>query len=578
MEMVFSMPYSPAPDSIGNLKPKTVLWFFALAFLILFVGYGLREPWPADEPRFVLVARQMVESGNWLFPHRGIELYPDKPPVYFWLLSLSYLLTGSWRWSFLLPSLISGMIVLVLIYDLGRRLWDQRTGLWAAIAVLATIHFVHQFKRAQIDPTLVMMTTASFYLIARHVLLGPSWNRLYAGFAIAGVGVITKGVGFLPLLSVLPLMAYRRWQFSPVYSASKGDGWRWLAAFGFFLLPIALWLAAISITGLSSGNPEHVEYLRNILFKQTAERYADPWHHHQPFWYFLQTIALFWLPFSLAWFWLFRPWHQAFADKDLKTVFPLVWGILVVLFFSLSAGKRDMYILPALPAFALAAAPYLQSISERTGFRRLLFGFTFSLGLLLLLSGVLAALGNTAYFQKVIEARGLGNEVRWLWRMLIACGSIIIVVSLWARTRRVLFSAAFSFILFWFCYGLIAYPVLDASSSASAVMIRARAEAGPNTEIGLVAWKEQNMLQASGPVTDFGYRQSATVQLARGMVWLQENPQRRILMVNQVEALDCIDYDGPDAIHLEKSNRRTWWLVKPGALAGCDPNVLKATP
>jgi hypothetical protein len=109
-------------------------------------------------------------------------------------------------------------------------------------------------------------------------------------------------------------------------------------------------------------------------------------------------------------------------------------------------------------------------------------------------------------------------------------------------------------------------------------MIRARAEAGPNTEIGLVAWKEQNMLQASGPVTDFGYRQSATVQLARGMIWLQENPQRRILMVNQVEALDCIDYDGPDAIHLEKSNRRTWWLVKPGALAGCDPNVLKATP
>jgi hypothetical protein len=109
-------------------------------------------------------------------------------------------------------------------------------------------------------------------------------------------------------------------------------------------------------------------------------------------------------------------------------------------------------------------------------------------------------------------------------------------------------------------------------------MIRARAESGPNTEIGLVAWKEQNMLQVLGPVTDFGYRQPATVQLARGMVWLQENPQQRVLMVNQVESLDCIDYNGPDAIHLEKSNRRTWWLVKPGALAGCDPAVLKATP
>ena len=133
----------------------------------------------------------------------------------------------------------------------------KKKGLWAAVAVLATVHFVHQFKRAQIDPTLVLMTTASFYLIARHVLLGPSWRSLYAGFALAGLGVITKGVGFLPLLSLLPLMLYRRRQFSPLFTAAAGDGWRWLTAFGFFLLPIGLWVAAISAVGLNSGNPEH---------------------------------------------------------------------------------------------------------------------------------------------------------------------------------------------------------------------------------------------------------------------------------------------------------------------------------
>jgi 4-amino-4-deoxy-L-arabinose transferase-like glycosyltransferase len=97
------------------LPAKAVWWFFAIAFVVLFAGYGLRDPWPADEPRFVLVAKQMVDSGNWLFPHRGIELYPDKPPVYFWLLALSYFLIGSWRWSFLLPSLLSGMAVLWLV-------------------------------------------------------------------------------------------------------------------------------------------------------------------------------------------------------------------------------------------------------------------------------------------------------------------------------------------------------------------------------------------------------------------------------------------------------------------------------
>src|SRR3546814_4378653 len=53
--------------------------FWILALLVLGAGLGLRDPWPADEPRFALVAKHMVESGDWLFPHRGSELYADKP-------------------------------------------------------------------------------------------------------------------------------------------------------------------------------------------------------------------------------------------------------------------------------------------------------------------------------------------------------------------------------------------------------------------------------------------------------------------------------------------------------------------
>ncbi|HWS41172.1 MAG TPA: glycosyltransferase family 39 protein [Arenimonas sp.] len=552
-----------------TINPSTICWFFILAFVILFAGFGLRDPWPADEPRFVLVAKQMVESGVWLFPHRGIELYPDKPPVYFWLLSICYLLTGSWRWSFLLPSLVSGMLVLYLVFDLGKRLWNPRSGLWAAIAVLATIHFAHQFKRAQIDPTLVLMTTASFYLIARHVLLGPSWGRLYLGFALAGVGVITKGVGFLPLLAVLPIVLYRKYQYMPIYQASKNDGWRWLLGLGCFLVPILLWLISIIYFGLNSGNPEHVEYMRNILFKQTAERYANPWHHKQPFWYFAQTIALLWLPFSLAWFWLFRPWRNAFVNRDLKTVFPLVWGIIVFLFFTISAGKRDMYILPALPAFAIAAAPYLQSISERLAFRRVLFAFIVILGIVFTVSGLFAWLGNTSFARKLIIDRGLGSEVIWLWWMLIGCGGITLGLSLWGGTKRVLMSVAISFTMLWLGYGFIVHPVLNASSSARAIMELARAQAGPDIEIGLVAWKEQNLLQAVGPVVEFGYLQQNDIQLQKAIAWMNAKPESRRLMINQLPEFSCIQFTAPNAIDLERANRRAWWLVNNNAVVAC---------
>ena len=51
-----------------------LLWGGLFALLVLGVGIGLRDPWPSDEPRFALVARWVVEHGQWLFPHRGHEL------------------------------------------------------------------------------------------------------------------------------------------------------------------------------------------------------------------------------------------------------------------------------------------------------------------------------------------------------------------------------------------------------------------------------------------------------------------------------------------------------------------------
>ena len=58
-----------------------------LALAMLTAGLGLRDAWPADEPRFALVAQEMVASGDWLFPTVGGDLYPDKPPLFFWVVA-----------------------------------------------------------------------------------------------------------------------------------------------------------------------------------------------------------------------------------------------------------------------------------------------------------------------------------------------------------------------------------------------------------------------------------------------------------------------------------------------------------
>jgi 4-amino-4-deoxy-L-arabinose transferase-like glycosyltransferase len=544
---------------------RELWWLFAFALLLLGAGYGLREPWPADEPRFVLVAQQMLAGGDWLFPHRGIELYPDKPPLYFWLLAGAKSLFGSWRWSFLLPSLLSGLGVLWLVQDLGRRLHSHRAGLWAAIAVLSALQFLYQFKRAQIDPTLVLCTTLSFYGLCRHLLLGPAWRWYWGACFAAGLGVILKGVGFLPLLALLPWAAMRARRWRGLAELGRGNGGRWaLGAIAFFAA-IALWVAPMLWSALSGGDPEHRAYLENILFRQTAQRYTDAWQHQKPFWYFGGVIAAFWAPFSLAFFWLWRDWAASWRARDARVWLPLAWALLVFAFFSLSPGKRDMYILPALPAAALAAAPFLPALLARPAFRRLLLAFAALLSLLLLALGLLAWLRPPGSVLALVRDRGLGAEARWLWIMLAAVGAIGLGATVaWRRDGpRALAATLLALVL---GYGLVATPILDPSSSARRLMERARELAGPETTIALVGWKEQNLLQARGPTVEFGFRRETDEQLRAALFWLRADPAHRRVLLSQPAGRTCFGGAAGDVLSVGTANRRAWYLATADAI------------
>lgn len=546
---------------------RDILWFFAIALLVLAAGYGLREPWPADEPRFVLVARHMVESGDWWFPRRGQELYADKPPLYFWLLALAYELIGSWRWSFLLPSLLAGLGTLALTYDLGRRLWSPRVGLWAAGAVLVCVQFVYQAKRAQIDPVVTLLITLSLWGLLRHLLLGPDRRAYRLGCFAAGLGVITKGVGFLPLLAIPAFVALRRLGFRGMAEIARGRG-RWWPGMAMFALAIALWLLPMAIMALLDGDPAHRLYLQELLFHQTATRYANPWGHQQPWWYFGEVVATGWLPFALALPWLWVPWKQAWQARDARVWLPLLWGVLVLVFFSLSAGKRDMYILPALPAFALAAAPYLPALLDRVGLRRLLFAFTLALGLLLAAGGAAALWGDPHFELRVESERGLAPDADALWWLLLALGSGMLAAAATFRVRRALQGVLVGMAVLWLGYGFGLHPLLDAQNSSRALMRDARALAGPDTTIGLVLWKEQNLLQAIGPVAEFGFQRSAAEQFARALAWQRQQPAQRRLLVLDTAMPACASRERAQAVG--DANRRRYWLLDAEAVRDCD--------
>ncbi|KRE88656.1 dolichyl-phosphate-mannose-protein mannosyltransferase [Frateuria sp. Soil773] len=542
-------------------------WFMLVAFVVLAAGIGLRHPWPPDEPRFALIARQMLDSGQWLFPHRGIELYSDKPPLLMWCEAAVSWLTGGWRGAFLLPSLLSGLATLAVVYRTGRRLWDERTGLHAAIALLAAMQFVDVVRHAQIDPLLLLWITLGNAGLLVHCLRGPDWRAYWLGCLAAGMGVISKGVGVLALLMLLPY-AYARWRQWPGITRTRGDGWRWAGGALAFLLPILLWLVPMLAVAYGQRSPEYQAYVHDLLFRQTAERYANSWTHVEPFWFFGLVMLRDWFPVCLLIPLAVPAWRRALRGREPRLLLPLAWWLLALLFFSIPGGKREIYLLPALPMAALALAPYLEPLLRARWLQRSAFALAVLMGLLFAGAGLWALLAHPRAAQRIADGYELAAQGRPLWLAAIAVGALILLAAAWFRPVRGVAGLLAGIAAAWVAWSCATALLLDDNQSARALMRRADARIGPQGELALVQWREELLLQALRPVREFGFSRPARQQLHDALAWQAQAPQRRWILIDGKVMDGCVDRSR--ALRVGTANRNEWWMFDAAAvLPGC---------
>ena len=262
---------------------------------------------------------------------------------------------------------------------------------------------------------------------------------------------------------------------------------------------------------------------------------------------------------------------------DSRYVVLLGWVLCVFVFFSLSKGKRDMYILPALPMLAVISGPALILAMRKTGFHVLCYSFAALLSTALLGGGMAALLAEPKFertFEANYELMGANDAVWMLFAVVGALGLLGCVLAFYWRGSRGGFAAYCSALtLVWtLIFGFFGYPIFDATASSHAVMQRARAAVGPDITIGLVAWKEQNYLQLLGPKTDFGFLASPSAQRIAAFAWLRQQPAARALFILDDALGLCVARS--ESVNLGQANRRTWWLVKNDALQpDCDASA-----
>ncbi len=338
---------------------------FILWCVLILVNLFIRPLMPIDETRYVTVAWEMWGSGDFLVPHLNGETYSHKPPLLFWLMSVSWWIFGVNDWT---PRVISPLFALgstLLSGLVARKLWRDRPQVSeiTPLILLGTSFWL-------IFSTLTMfdMLLAFFVLLAIYSLLklsqSNSWRDVFLlGFAIGG-GVFSKGP--VVLLQILPVALLAPWW---IQNKAVHFIWKiWYLKIGVaVLIGTSLALAWAIPAGISGG-----EAYRNAIFLgQTSGRLVKSFAHQLPWFWYLERLPLLLLPWIF-----FKPLWQGAKNLTLNdhgVRFCVAWILPVFIAFSLVSGKRIHYLLPLMPALALLLARAADEIKEILAWQKAYF-------------------------------------------------------------------------------------------------------------------------------------------------------------------------------------------------------------
>ena len=313
-------------------------------FLIVAVAGILARPLlPVDETRYLAVAWEMRGGGHWLVPHLNGEIYSHKPPLLFWLINLVWTVTGVSEFSARLVGPAFGAASIAATAALARRLWPDHPGAGgrAALVLAGTLPFTLYAGLTMFDSMLTLATVLGMAVLARP---GPrAWAWLGGALAF---GAYAKGPVILIHLVPAALLA-------PLWTGERrgAAALRLVKALAPGLLLVAVWLVPALVTG---GE----DYARATLWTQSAGRVAASFAHERAVWFFLPLLPVLLWP----WLWsagLWRGLARASLRGDRGLRLCAAWGGATLLLFSLISGKQVHYLIPALPAAALATARVL---------------------------------------------------------------------------------------------------------------------------------------------------------------------------------------------------------------------------
>lgn len=346
----------------------------ALCLLLFLPGLWTIPPVDRDESRFAQASRQMVESGDYIIPRVQDTPRLNKPPLIYWLQSLSVKLFGDREgqyphgniWVFRLPSVLCAIASVLLVWRLGARMFDERTGLLSA-ALLAACPMViwdaHQARADQLLLTTIIATQCALYMVWRGphglggtgrggvspVIASPTrasllWPTLF--WLSLGASLLAKGpVGLMiAALTVLGLcISTRSWKWTLRLRPLLG-----------LLIVAAMCGPWVYAVGSRVGWSDYLAIIHRETIGRSTE--AAEGHWGPPGYHLVLLCVLFWPGVLLTGAAVVRAVRTARADRASPELFLLAWALPAWLVFELISTKLPHYTMPLYPALAILSA------------------------------------------------------------------------------------------------------------------------------------------------------------------------------------------------------------------------------
>lgn len=330
----------------------TILCLSIFYYFVFFHNIGAYPLMDADETRYVSMARDMFYNKEYLTLYLNGEYFFEKPPLYFWLETLSFMLFGEVNeFTARFPVSFLGSSICFIVYLMGKKIVSRSYGIISSVILATSIEYCMLSKLSILDIVVSACIAISLCFGLAVYFCRESRKKYYwwLFYVFSALAVIAKGIpGFvIPFGSMFFISLYlKKFKelFKPIY---------FIPGILLFLLITLPW----HVVMFKMHNPL---FWNEYIVKHHIARFlgADVIDRSEPFYFYFLTLLWGFFPWVISctsvWIYSLIKNVQLFKTivEEKFIICNVIITVFTLLFFSISSTKLITYILPMYPFLA----------------------------------------------------------------------------------------------------------------------------------------------------------------------------------------------------------------------------------